>query len=108
MCGRFTLRANAKAIAAAFDLAEVPDLVPRFNIAPSQSVAAIRFVPERGRRELGMLQWGLVPSWAEDPKIGYRLINARGETVATKPSFRKAFAERRCVIATDGRWRRQM
>ncbi len=101
MCGRFTLRTPAKAIATLFDLEDVPELRPRYNIAPSQPIAAVR--QDRWRqREFAMLHWGLIPFWADDPKIGYRTINARAETVATKPSFRAAFKKRRCLVIADG------
>ena len=74
----------------------------RYNIAPSQPVAAVRIRPHEGNRELVGLRWGLIPSWADDPKIGYKLINARAETAATKPSFRAAFESRRCLIPATG------
>jgi putative SOS response-associated peptidase YedK len=77
-------------------------LLPLFNIAPTNPIAAMRVVPGGQERELVTLRWGLIPSWADDPKIGYRMINARSETVATKPSFRSAFKSRRCLIAADG------
>jgi putative SOS response-associated peptidase YedK len=112
MCGRFTLRAPADAIAEEFGLVELPDLAPRFNIAPTQPVAVVREIPSailKGqeispppRRELVFLHWGLVPSWADDPAIGNRLINARVEGVAEKPSFRAAFRRRRCLVVADG------
>ncbi|MFO7901332.1 MAG: SOS response-associated peptidase [Planctomycetota bacterium] len=101
MCGRFTLRTPAKEIAHFFQVT-VPDMQPRFNIAPSQSVAAVRLNPTRQARELVMLHWGLIPFWADDAKIGYKMINARAETVAKKPAFRKAFAQRRCLVIADG------
>lgn len=101
MCGRFTLRTPARDIARAFDLREVADLRPRYNIAPSQPIAAVRLNPAR-ERELVLLRWGLIPSCADDPKIGYRTINARAETVASKPAFRRAFAKRRCLVVADG------
>ncbi|MEM8998009.1 MAG: SOS response-associated peptidase [Acidobacteriota bacterium] len=74
---------------------------PRFNIAPTQSVAAVREEGDGGRR-LVALRWGLVPFWADDLKIGNRMINARSETAATKPSFRSAYKRRRCLLLTDG------
>ena len=76
------------------------ELRPRYNVAPGQSVAAVRADPE-GRR-LSLLRWGLLPSWAKDPGIGYRMINARAETVASKPAFRSAYRARRCLIPADG------
>jgi putative SOS response-associated peptidase YedK len=102
MCGRFTLRANAKAVADLFDMPEPPALKPRYNIAPSQMVLTLRATAEGKSKEWAKLKWGLVPSWADDPKIGYRMANARAETVATKPSFRSAYKSRRCIIPADG------
>ncbi len=109
MCGRFTLRASAREIATLFDLDEVPGLQPRYNIAPSQPVAAVRIDPSQGKRTIAMLRWGLIPRWAKDPKIAFRTINARAETVASKPAFREAFRKRRCLIPADGfyEWRHQ-
>ncbi|MGA8655873.1 MAG: SOS response-associated peptidase, partial [Chthoniobacterales bacterium] len=78
------------------------DLPISFNIAPSQSVLAIRFNLKTGQRSLDALRWGLVPYWAKDDKIGYRTINARAETVYTAPSYREAFKKRRCLIPADG------
>lgn len=100
MCGRYTLTAPGDAIVEAFSLPEVPDLRPRYNIAPTQEVAAVR----RGKEGRGFawLKWGLVPRWAEDPSIGNRMINARSETAAEKPSFRSAFKKQRCLVVADG------
>lgn len=81
-------------------LEAAPSLLPRFNVAPTQSVAAIRQTDQR--RELVLLRWGLVPAWAKDIAIGNKMINARAETVAEKPAFRSAFKRRRCLILTDG------
>jgi putative SOS response-associated peptidase YedK len=100
MCGRFTLTQTSEAIANHFRLSEVPDLPPRHNIAPTQPVAAI--VLDQEQRQFKHFYWGLIPSWAKDPKIGARLINARSETVSEKPAFRAAFKRRRCLIVTDG------
>jgi putative SOS response-associated peptidase YedK len=102
MCGRFTLTAPADAVAVQFELPEVPALEPRYNIAPTQPVAAVRLARETGEREFAHLHWGLVPFWAKDPKIGSRMINARSETVGTKPAFRAAFRRRRCLVLGDG------
>lgn len=102
MCGRFTLRTAPQEVARTFRLTgALGEWAPRYNIAPSQVVAAVR-VDEADARQLVFLRWGLVPAWADDPAIGNRMINARGETVAEKPSFRKAFVARRCLIAADG------
>jgi putative SOS response-associated peptidase YedK len=110
MCGRFTLRAPASVVAEQFALFELPPFAPRFNIAPSQPVPVVRLVPEQPQpqRELVWLRWGLIPSWAKDPAIGNRLINARAESVAEKPAFRAALRRRRCLVAADGfyEWQR--
>ena len=100
MCGRYTLTADAASIQLAFNLDDVSGWEqPRYNIAPSQMVPAIT---NRAPQELTFLKWGLVPSWAKDPTIGNRMINARSETAAEKPSFRRAFKRRRCLIPADG------
>ncbi len=146
MCGRFTLRTPAGQLVQQFELASVPDLAPRYNIAPTQDVAAVRaaetgqssrhtpcavvgqaFQPARQTgmsapqnttpcavaadgtrsvpatgRELVMLRWGLIPPWADDPRVGSRSINARSETADSKPMFREPFRHRRCLIVADG------
>ena len=102
MCGRFTQTASPEAIALQFEVAEIPLLKPRYNIAPSQPVVAIRIEPDTSTRKLVMLRWGLIPSWAKDPKIGSQCINAKAETVAVKPSFRSAFKKRRCLVVATG------
>lgn len=102
MCGRFTLISDATIIAEIFQLLEVPDLDPRYNIAPTQFAPVVRFDSRGAGRRVDALRWGLIPSWAEDPAIGSRMINARAETVATKPSFRSAFRRQRCLVVTDG------
>ena len=102
MCGRFTRSTPIGALAELFDVPAGFDLPPSYNVAPTQLVAAVRAIPESPQRELTLLKWGLVPSWADDPKIGYKLINARSETAATKPSFRNALRHRRCLIPADG------
>ncbi len=86
---------------ALFGLEIAGELPPRYNIAPSQPVAAIR-AGGSGARELTLLQWGLIPSWAKEPAIGSRMINARAETAAEKPSFRAAMKRRRCLIPASG------
>jgi putative SOS response-associated peptidase YedK len=107
MCGRYTLRSPGPLIARIFGLAADPGLAPRYNIAPSQAVAVVRQAD--GERRLDMLRWGLVPSWARDPSMGNRMINARGETVHDKPAFRTAFRRRRCLVPADGfyEWQQQ-
>jgi putative SOS response-associated peptidase YedK len=102
MCGRFTLFSSEEALAKAFGAALPPDFAPRYNIAPAQPVAVVRTPPEGRGRELTHLHWGLIPSWAKDPAIGSRLINARAETVADRPAFRSALRYRRCLIPADG------
>ena len=108
MCGRFTLSQPTDAIASAFNIAQIPPLEPRYNIAPTQLIPSILSAPG-GEKKLQMLRWGLIPSWAKDAKIGAKLINARAETVSEKPSFRAAFKRRRCLIVADGfyEWQRQ-
>ena len=102
MCGRYTQTSTPDAIAQHFHLDEPPLFNPRYNIAPSQDVAAIRLNAETAKREGVLLRWGLIPSWAKDPKIGNQCINAKAETVAEKPSFRSAFKKRRCLVIADG------
>ncbi|MDI6739833.1 MAG: SOS response-associated peptidase [Candidatus Edwardsbacteria bacterium] len=109
MCGRFVRKSTLKEIAEAFDL-DVSGLdfefAPSYNIAPGQPVAAAVF---DGRRTLKAFKWGLVPFWAKDEKIGYKLINARAETLSEKPGFKQAFAKRRCLVVADGfyEWRQE-
>ncbi len=100
MCGRYSLTTPGDVLAEIFALSEVPNLSPRWNIAPTQSVPVIRS-DAHGRR-VDALRWGLVPSWAKDLSIGSRMINARSETVASKPSFRHAFRRRRALVPADG------
>jgi putative SOS response-associated peptidase YedK len=102
MCGRFVRRTPVTDLARFFHFPDGAPEPPRYNIAPTQLVAAVRAPVRVQERELAWLRWGLIPSWADDPKIGYRLINARADTAATKPSFRSAFRQRRCVIPADG------
>ena len=102
MCGRFALKAPPRTIQEHFHLPETIELSPRFNIAPSQTIAVVRCLQGEKTRQLVMLRWGLIPPWAKDMKIGYKMINARSETLAQKPSFRTAFKKRRCLIAADG------
>lgn len=100
MCGRFTLRTSRARLGEAFELEPPSWLVPRFNIAPSQPIAVIR--EHAGRREWAELRWGLVPFWAKADAPQYSTINARAETVADKPAFRKPFRQQRCLIPADG------
>jgi putative SOS response-associated peptidase YedK len=107
VCGRFAFYSPSEATAALFGVSASMEVQPRYNIAPTQYIAAIRDGSDG--RELAMLRWGLVPSWAKDPSIGNRMINARAETVAEKPSYRAAFRHRRCIVLADGfyEWRRE-
>jgi putative SOS response-associated peptidase YedK len=104
MCGRYTLSASQDEIAEQFGVDDVVagEAPPRYNVAPSQLVFAVAASADGSRRRLGELQWGLVPSWATDPSIGNRLVNARAETAATRPAFRGAFARRRCLLPASG------
>jgi putative SOS response-associated peptidase YedK len=106
MCGRFDLHLPRELLAEIFGINIVQEIKPRYNIAPSQQVPVIRSHVD-GTRSLDLLKWGLIPSWAKDPHIGYRMINARTETVNVKPSFRKALKYRRCIIPANGfyEWR---
>ena len=108
MCGRFTLFEADKILSREFGVSGIPPLSPRYNIAPSQAVAAVRTASAGTGRELALLRWGLIPSWSKDPAIGNRLINARAETVREKPSFRNAFRRHRCLIPANGfyEWQR--
>ncbi|MBN1679470.1 MAG: SOS response-associated peptidase [Anaerolineae bacterium] len=103
MCGRFTLtKLDPDLVAKTFALDSVPALSPRYNIAPTQPVAAVIHDVESAQNQLAVFRWGLIPHWSKDATIGSRLINARGETVAEKPSFRAALRYRRCLIIADG------
>jgi putative SOS response-associated peptidase YedK len=99
MCGRYALTSSPAVIAERFHLLWTPDLVPHYNIAPGQTIPVVRETLQG--RELAMLKWGLIPSWAKEAGIGMKLINARGETLADKPAFRSAYRQRRCLIPAD-------
>jgi putative SOS response-associated peptidase YedK len=101
MCGRYAFFSPSEAVKRIFSLEGVPELEPRYNVAPTQAVAAVR-AGEEGRRDFVMLHWGLVPRWAKERAIGNRMINARAESVAEKPAFRDAFRKRRCLVLADG------
>ncbi|MBN1991911.1 MAG: SOS response-associated peptidase [Anaerolineae bacterium] len=107
MCGRFSLATNQKKLAESFAEFKLPEeMAPRHNIAPSQPVAV---VANNGQGQVEFFQWGLVPAWAKDPAVGNRLINARSETLAEKPSFKNAYKRRRCLVLADGfyEWRKE-
>jgi putative SOS response-associated peptidase YedK len=104
MCGRYRRTNQEEELARLYHI-PIPkqtDLPISYNIASSQKVLTIRFNPETQARSLDALQWGLIPYWVKDPKIAYRTINARAETVDKAPSFRQAFRKRRCLIPADG------
>jgi putative SOS response-associated peptidase YedK len=101
MCGRYAFFSPAEAVKRTFALDDFPVMEPRYNIAPTQPVPVLREI-EPGRREVAMLHWGLIPSWARDKSVGNRMINARAETLAERPAFRVAFRRRRCVVLADG------
>jgi putative SOS response-associated peptidase YedK len=107
MCGRFTLTADMNTLQSTFPWMEMSvSLNPRFNIAPTQPISVII---NNGKNQLNQYIWGLIPSWAKDPSIGNRMINARAETLTEKPSFRTAFIKRRCLILADGffEWKKE-
>ena len=110
MCGRYALYTDYAAILERFGIEESAigegEYSPSYNIAPSQKVLAV--VNDGAKNRLGYLKWGLVPPWAKDQKIGYKMINARAETAAEKPSFRHAFKKKRCLVIADAfyEWQR--
>jgi putative SOS response-associated peptidase YedK len=107
MCGRFTLTADTEELKKAFpDYSFPPQSAPRFNIAPTQPILAMA---NDGQNTADFFVWGLIPSWSKDPEIGNRLINARSETLAEKPSFRGSYKYKRCLIFADGfyEWKTQ-
>jgi putative SOS response-associated peptidase YedK len=100
MCGRFVQHSHPEVYASAFELDSLSAVAPRYNLAPTQQVLVVRKADER--RELVPLRWGLIPSWSKGPESGYSMINARAETVDTKPAYRTAFKHRRCLVPTEG------
>jgi putative SOS response-associated peptidase YedK len=108
MCGRFTLAtATASELRQRFPISESVELERRFNVAPGDDVVAIR--ARHGVTEASKLRWGFTPPWAKDPSVGFKMINARAETLAEKPAYRDAFKRHRCLIVADGffEWRRE-
>ena len=101
MCGRYAFFSPAEAVKRVFGVPTLPSLAARYNIAPTQAVPVLR-EPARGEREVVLLHWGLIPSWAKERSIGNRMINARAETLAERPAFRRAFRDRRCLVLADG------
>src|ERR1700733_4249839 len=102
MCGRYRLSRRKQLVEEYFDSAGEDDWVPRYNIAPTQPVPIIRQNPKEPRREMSLVRWGLIPSWAKDAFGAARMINARSETAATLPAFRDAMKSRRCLVPADG------
>ena len=101
MCGRFTLRTPGNQVIEQFDLDfrdDPSELVPRYNIAPTQTHLVVR----NADRQAALMKWGLVPFWSKDPKGGAKMINARSETITTKPAFRNAVKRKRCLVPADG------
>jgi len=109
MCGRYTVTSSGETIADLFDLAEVPELPLRYNMAPTQEAPVVRVVAPGAPRTLDFLRWGLVPYWAKEASIGNRLINARAESAAEKPAYRFSFRKKRCLVVVDGffEWKRE-
>lgn len=109
MCGRYTLSAPGDEIALLFGLDDVPQVAPRYNLAPTQEAAVVRVLSPGGPRRLDLLKWGLIPYWAKEAAIGNRLINARAETIAEKPAFKASFKKKRCLVVTDGfyEWKKE-
>lgn len=108
MCGRFAFFSAHESVARLFGIADAPAIEPRWNIAPTQFVAAVRESARTPGRRIALLYWGLVPHWAGEKAIGARMLNARCETLKDKPAFRDAYRRRRCVVPADGyyEWQR--
>lgn len=109
MCGKFNFSASVETLRERFDWRSFPVLAPCYNIAPTQDVVAVRVEANGQSRKAVSLRWGLIPSWADSPSMSDRMINARVETVASKPAYRSAFRQRRCLIPADGffEWQKQ-
>lgn len=102
MCGRYRLVRKKEILAEVFDAGDDVDWAPRYNVAPSQDVPVIRQDATKPIQSLSLMRWGLIPSWSKDPKVGFKMINARAETVEEKPAFREPLQSRRCLIPADG------
>ncbi len=100
MCARYVITSPADAVRALFGYDERPNFPPRYNVAPTQPIPVVRLV--NGARSYALVRWGLLPAWVKDPKTFSLLVNARGESVLGKPSFRNAMRRRRCLIPADG------
>ncbi len=111
MCGRYRLARKKEILAETFDIEndDEVDWSPRYNVAPGQDVPVVRQDPTRPVRTLSLIRWGLIPSWSKDANAGYKMINARAETVANLPAFRDPFRSRRCLVPADGfyEWTKQ-
>lgn len=109
MCGRYNLFSELQAISERFQAIEQKELMvePRYNIAPGQNIAVV--LSKENKREIALFQWGLIPNWAKDPKTGYKMINARAETIDTKPTFKGLLKRHRCLIPADGfyEWKKE-
>lgn len=101
MCGRYAQTNPSKILIKYYGLTKAPEINARYNIAPTQQTPVVK-LNEKGEPELVMMRWGLIPTWAKDPSMGARLINARAETVKEKPSFRAAYKKRRCLVPASG------
>ena len=111
MCGRFSQFSSVNDLVSTFSVDEsLVDVRPRWNVAPTQQVLVVAASNDGATRRLGTMRWGLVPSWAKDPSIGNRMINARADKVATSGAFRSAFRRRRCIVPADGfyEWHKQV
>lgn len=112
MCGRFRIARKKEILEEEFDAEfaadDASDWVPRYNVAPGQEIAVVRQDAARPVRHLSQMRWGLIPSWTNDPSVGYKMINARSESAATMPAFREPLRLRRCLIPADGfyEWKR--
>jgi putative SOS response-associated peptidase YedK len=109
MCGRYTLSSPTDDIALLFELPELPPVMPRYNLAPTQEAAVVRVPAPGAPRQLVPLRWGLIPYWAKEASIGNRMINARAESVAEKPAYKWSFKKKRCLIPADGfyEWKKE-
>ncbi len=109
MCGRYRLARKKEILAETFDAENEVDWSPRYNVAPGQDVPVVRQDAARPARSLSLIRWGLIPAWSKDAKAGYKMINARAETVSDLPAFRDPFRSRRCLVPADGfyEWAKQ-
>lgn len=102
MCGRYRLTRKKEILAEHFGIEPDENWQPRYNVAPAQDVTVIRQDPEQPKRVASTMRWGLIPFWSKDPKMGYKMINARCEGIEEKPAFKEALRKRRCLIPADG------